>query len=75
MLLSQNGSEPNAKEGEVGAIGEDEAKKIDLDEGFQRTKPKDAIEIEYQVSQTKPNTSNPEQQKRSLFQEKQEKFF
>ena len=66
---------PKEKEGEIDADGEDESKRIELNEGYQRTKPKDAVEIEYQVSQTKPHTSNPEQQKRSLFQEKQEKFF
>ena len=34
---------------------------------FQRMKPRDALEIEFQVSSTKPQTSNTEEKKRALF--------
>lgn len=45
-------------------------------EEFQRQKPRDALEIEFQVSHAhKPQTTNPDQNKRSNYQEKQEKYF
>ena len=51
---------PKTQNAETQETKEDAEKSSDAQDNFQRIKPRDALEIEYQISGQKPSTSNPE---------------